>query len=300
MFVYINEIKDNEKNSKDIDQSIFHYMAITSTKNLDLDLDRLYRKILKENELLKIQSGENFNTIESLASDLLKILRSNSISCFYSIVEKDFLSYAKMYENLFDNFENKGTRSYTYQIRELRLFLISKLMEIVPVEVAHSFYEDCLCATSQEKAIEALKVSCDTILSNIHLTKDERAKQIISDALTWAKNNPAALTSYHTRKVDRWLNLPHVASFLPLMGLLSDYSKLRKSRITKITYDDQDQVRKVLEEIDELSKEPAKRTAVDFQEDGAIDFSNIKHTSFETMSSSKSFGLQTVDMFLYI
>jgi hypothetical protein len=103
------------------------------------------------------------------------------------------MSYAKLYDILFDNIENKGARFQTYQIRELRLFLLSNLMEIVPVEVAHSFYEECLFAKSEEKAIEALKDSCDKILSNIHLAKDERTKHIISDAVIWAKNNPSKL-----------------------------------------------------------------------------------------------------------
>jgi hypothetical protein len=173
-------------------------------------------------------------------------------------------------------------------------------MEIVPVEVAHSFYEECLFAKSEEKAIEALKDSCDKILSNIHLAKDERTKHIISDAVIWAKNNPSELTTYHTRKIDRWTNLPHVASFLPLMSMLSAYSKLHKSRIIKITHDEQDQVKKVLNEIHEIAADPARLTTVDLRDNGIIELSHIKNTTFEIKDSSNSFGLQTVDICLYI
>ncbi len=300
MFVYIDESGHTGKNSKDPNQPIFHYMAIASTKNLDLDLDRLFRKILTENQILEIHGSKIFYKIESFASDLLKILRSNSVSCFYSIVEKDFLAYAKLYDILFDNVENKGARFQTYYDRTLRLNLLSIFMGVVSVEVAHKFYEECLFSKSEEKAIDVLKDVCNTILSRIHLVKDERAREIISDAVTWAMANPAELTTYHASKTERWTNLPQIASFLPLMNMLSNYSKKHKAPIMKITHDEQNQLKKVLTEIHQLAAGPETRATIDLGENGIIELSKIKNTTFEIKDSFKSFGLQTVDICLYV
>ncbi len=300
MFVYIDESGHTGKNSKDPAQPVFHYMAAASLKNLDLDLDGRFKKILKQNGISEIHGAVNFNKIEDYAADILKILRSNSVSFFYTIIEKDCMAYAKLYDTIFDNVENKGVRFQAYQVRTLRLMLLGMIIEMVPVDVAHKFYEECLFSKSESDAISVLIDTCNVILSKVHMVRDERAREIIIDAAKWAIKNPSALTTFNADKQNRWAHLPHIAGFLPLMNMLSSYSNEHKSPIMRITHDNQDQLRKVLNEIHRVASDPNNLKTVNLGENGTIELTEIKNTVFDLRDSATSFGLQTVDICLYV
>lgn len=156
MFAYIDEAGNTGKNNADKIQPIFSYMTLASKINLDLDLDNIIRNIFSKFNISELHGAEQNELIELYASDVLKLLRKNSVSFCTSIVEKDFLSYAKLYDTIFDNVENKGARFQTYQIRPLRLFMLSNLCGITPVEIAHDFYENCLFANNEDQAIQVL------------------------------------------------------------------------------------------------------------------------------------------------
>ncbi|WP_321300176.1 DUF3800 domain-containing protein [uncultured Sphaerochaeta sp.] len=300
MFVYIDESGHTGKDSKNPDQPIFRYLAVASMYSIDLDSDGSFSSILAKNSISEIHGAENFDKIESFALDILDILEKNSISCFYSVIEKDFMVYAKLYDILFDNVENEGARFEAYQIREFRVLLLDNLIEITPVSVAHRFYEECLFAKSKADAVTVLKETCEIMLSRVHMLKDKTAITIISQAANWALNNPTELTTFHTRKIDRWTHLPHVASFLPLMNMLSNYSESKKSPIIRIMHDEQRQLEKVLVEIHKFSADPETPDILDLGENGKISLQMIKNTHFEIRDSSSSYGLQIADICLYL
>lgn len=205
-----------------------------------------------------------------------------------------------MFDTLFDNVENKGARHHTYQFRPFRIMLLNNLCYMTPIEVAHNFYKNCLLGSNEEEAIAVLIETCDTILARLNLLKDDRSKEIISDAITWARDNPKEITSFNTRKIDRWRHLPHVVSFLPLMDMISRYSKKEKSPILKIVHDEQQQIKKVITEIHSLASDKKLPALLSLRENGSYDLSNIKESIFEIKDSKNSIGLQIVDLCLYL
>jgi|GEM_PF-1951755 len=300
MFVYIDEAGNTGKNSADLIQPVFSYMTLASKTNLDLDLDSTIRNIFIKYNISELHGVEQSELIECYASDILNLLRKNSVSFFTSIVEKKILSYAKLYDTIFDNFENKGARFQTYQIRSLRLFLLSNLCGITPIEVAHNFYENCLFANNEDQAIRVLISTCNSILENIHQLQDERSKEIIKDALKWAIENPKAITTFNTRKIDRWKHLPNIVGFLPMMSMLSLYSRKHKSKINKIIHDEQQQVKKIISEIHRIASNPKTPNKWELRENGFYELSKIKNTQFVIKDSTDSYGLQVVDICLYV
>lgn len=300
MFAYIDEAGNTGKNNADQMQPIFSYMTLASKTNLDLNLDNTIRNIFSKYNISELHGAEQSELIEFYASDVLKLLRKNSVSFCTSIVEKDFLSYAKLYDTIFDNVENKGARFQTYQIRPLRFFMLSNLCGITPIEVAHDFYENCLFANNEDQAIKVLINTCNSILGNISKLQDERSKEIIKDALTWAIENPKSITTFNTRKIDRWRHLPHIVGFLPMMSMLSIYSRKHKSKINKIIHDEQQQVKKVISEIHRIASDPKNANKWDLRENGSYELSEIKNTEFVIRDSTDSYGLQVVDICLYV
>ncbi|UTC45142.1 DUF3800 domain-containing protein [Treponema vincentii] len=300
MFAYIDEAGNTGKNNADLMQPVFSYMTLASKTNLDLDLDNTIRNIFIKYNISELHGAEQNGLIEFYARDILNLLRENSVSFCTSIVEKEFLSYAKLYDTIFDNVENKGARFQTYQIRSLRFFMLSNLCGITPIKVAHNFYENCLFAKNEDQAIRVLISTCNSILENIHQLQDERSKEIIGDALTWAIENPEAITTFNTRKIDRWRHLPHIVGFLPMMSMLSLYSRKHKSKINKIIHDEQQQVKKVISEIHRIASDPKTTNKWDLRENGFYELSKIKNTQFVIKDSTDSYGLQVVDICLYV
>ena len=300
MFAYIDEAGNTGKNNADLVQPVFSYMTLASKTNLDLDLDNTIRNIFIKYNISELHGAEQNGLIEFYARDILNLLRKNSVSFCTSIVEKVFLSYAKLYDTIFDNVENKGARFQTYQIRSLRLFMLSNLCGITPIKVAHNFYENCLFAKNEDQAIRVLISTCNSILENIHQLQDERSKEIIGDALTWAIDNPEAITTFNTRKIDRWRHLPHIVGFLPMMSMLSLYSRKHKSKINKIIHDEQQQVKKIISEIHRIASDPKTTNKWDLRENGFYELSKIKNTQFVIKDSTDSYGLQVVDICLYV
>lgn len=300
MFVYIDEAGHTGKNSADQAQPIFLYMALASMKNIDLDIGGNIGRIMEENQITELHGVEIASKIELIAVDIMRLLQAYSARFFVAVIEKNYLVYAKMYDTLFDNVENHGARYLSYQIRPLRLMLLSNLCYITPKEVAHYFYRDCLFANTEADSIAALIKTCDAILSNIDKLRDDRSKEIIGDAVRWAKEHPTSITAFNTRKIDRWRHLPHVAGFLPMLSMISKYSKSKKSKIYKIVHDEQQQVKKVITEIHAIAADPKRLAIWDLRDNGYYDLVNIKETVFDIKDSKASLGLQIVDICLYV
>jgi len=89
MFAYIDEAGNTGKNNADKIQPIFSYMTLASKINLDLDLDNIIRNIFSKFNISELHGAEQNELIELYASDVLKLLRKNSVSFCTSIVEKE-------------------------------------------------------------------------------------------------------------------------------------------------------------------------------------------------------------------
>ena len=73
--------------------------------------------------------------IEYISKDILQILQKISPHFFISIVDKEYLSYTKLFDTLFDNVENKGAMPHTYQFRPFRIMLLNNLCYITPYKL---------------------------------------------------------------------------------------------------------------------------------------------------------------------
>ena len=300
MFAYIDEAGHTGKNNSDITQPVFYYLCILTNQNIDITLKDDISFIKAKYGITELHGSELSDKIEYISKDILQILQKISPHFSISIVDKEYLSYTKLFDTLFDNVENKGARPHTYQFRPFRIMLLNNLCYITPIEVAYNFYQNCLFGSKEEDAITVLIETCDAILSRTFLLKDERSKELISDALIWAKNNPKEITAFNTRKIDRWRHLPHVVSFLPLMDMISRYSKKEKSPIRKIVHDEQQQIKKVISEIHALASDKKLPAILNLRENGSYDLTNIKESIFEIKDSKNSIGLQIVDFCLYL
>lgn len=299
MFIYLDESGHTGRNNSDPDQPIFSYLALLTKYNVDFALLKDFVKLKEEYGFPELHGAETPELIEVLASRLVKMLRASSSRFFLSVVEKNMLAYAKLYDTLFDNVENKGVRSHVYQVRPFRLMILNNICAVTPIEVAQNFYENCLLASDEKTAIDVLVKTCQAILTRIE-NLDDRSKQIIGDALRWAEKYPGEITAFNTRKTDRWRHLPHVASFLPMMSMMSRHAQSNRSPIQMITHDRQDQLRKIIKQSHALAADASVPSVLDLRENGILDFRSLKESVFQMKDSTESIGLQLTDICLYV
>jgi hypothetical protein len=181
------------------------------------------------------------------------------------------------------------------------MMLLHNFILLVPLEIAYNFYENCLFASNEENAITILKETCLEILCLLKAsTLDVRSRQLIEDPLKWALENPKDITTYNTRKIDRWRHLPNVVTFLPMLDMLARCAKKTNSKVNKIIHDEQNQMKQIFIEIHKVSSRRTAPDKLDLRENGYFYLKSIKESSFEMKESINSPGLQLVDICLYL
>jgi hypothetical protein len=301
MFAFIDESGHTGKKISDISQPNFYTLGMISKLNPDVLVKNDIYSICQQYGIKELHGVELGRTIEELAPAIYEVLRKINPNFFLAEVDKQYLAYAKLYDTLFDNVENPGARWQTYQVRPFRMMLLHNFILLVPLEIAYNFYENCLFASSEENAITILEETCLEILYLLKAsTLDVRSRQLIEDPLKWVLENKKDITTYNTRKIDRWRHLPNVVTFLPMLDMLARCAKRMNSKVNKIIHDEQNQMKQIFIEIHKASSRITTPDKIDFRENGYFYLKSIKESSFEMKESINSPGLQLVDICLYL
>jgi len=300
MFAFIDESGHTGKYISDTSQPNFFTLGLISKYNPDILLKNDLLLLNNRIGVKELHGAELGHKIESISYEIYNMLKKISPGFFLAEVDKKYLAYAKLYDTIFDNVENIGVRHHTYQIRPFRMLLLYKFIKLVPLDIAYNFYENCLFAKNEDEAINVLKMTCQNILDLIDDSLDSRSQQLISDPLIWAKNNPRNITTYNTRKIDRWQHLPNVVTFLPMINMFSRHAKSMNSKVNKIIHDEQNQMKKIFIEIHKVVSNKSSPNKWDLRENGYYHIGNIKESTFEMKESINSPGLQLVDICLYL
>lgn len=113
MYAYIDESGNSGGNLQDPNQPFFYHMALLS--NDDLDKENEFQKLLKKYNIPEIHGSRQKSIIDSYANDLLTILEKHDIHFLYHCTEKKTFAYIKLFESLFDNYENSFANGQIYK-----------------------------------------------------------------------------------------------------------------------------------------------------------------------------------------
>lgn len=300
MFAFIDESGHTGSAIDDKTQPTFSTLAIFSRASLDIQHRKAIGDLSAELGVTELHGAELGDKLEYVAASLYPLLQSSGPEFFLCTIDKDYLAITKFFDTVFDPYENLGARNHTYQIRFLRLLLLMKLCFIAERSMAFRFYKDCLFAKWQSDADSVLVECCASVLENIELLPDARSRELLSDALRWAKDNPAKLTTYNTRKQDRWKHLPNIVAFLPMLDMLAKAAKRNRTRVHRIVHDEQQQIANNLEEIHKVASTNKTYDVVNLFDNGYLLLKTLKSSDFQMKRSLDSPGLQIVDVCLYL
>ena len=130
--------------------------------------------------------------LENIARDLLKIIRKAGPAFAIARVEKRYVVATKVFDTLFDAFENKAVPWHAYNVPTLRMPLVFKVAYILD-DVAAVAFIDALMDSNDQRAWSKMADFCRLILPRVNDIPDARSREIVTNALEWAAENPEAL-----------------------------------------------------------------------------------------------------------
>lgn len=245
-----------------------------------------------------LHGGElGIGRIDSIADDLLALLKRSQADFFFARVEKRYLLATKVFDSLFDSGENAAVGWHHYNLRLFRIMLAFKLSAAIDDETARLFWS-CILETNERKAYDMLPQICARLHGNLLDIPDARSREILGEGLEWARANPESIQIHSDRKIARQGHLPNFVAFLNLLHGLEDYSKKRAKKVARISHDRQSEFEPALKQWHELLSNASPEEIRWAGETHTVQ--RVSGSTFEVKEDEASPGIQIVDVVLWL
>jgi hypothetical protein len=194
MYAYVDETGNTGNRIFDRNQPLFITAAMMTRGNFDLLRNTSVAAIAKKAGVQALHAKElGIGKVEDIAPDLLKLVKAAGARFFLSRLEKRYLAATKVMDTYFDCGENLAVPWQMYSLRPLRLLLTFKLARYVLTEdVAQTVWE-CLTAKKEGTSITLFVEAAKAMLGNAHYLPDAQSRQVVTEAMQWAIDNPENL-----------------------------------------------------------------------------------------------------------
>ena len=298
MYFYIDESGHTGTNLFDENQPTLYYGVLSSRVNLDVLVEKHLLPLRKKLDVERLHAAELGN------SELVKIIRPLiAIQKKYNLrfdiyqVEKSDHAAISFFDQVFDQGLNPAV-TWTGYWTPMRYILLLKVVGLFDEVTLKKAWEARINKKNDIAEKQLIEV-CQMIRSRVSKISDARSRQLITDALLWAENNPKKIQYNINSKKELLSITPNIIGFQGVMhGIASRLGKSKQA--AKITVDQQTQFNK------------AQKTLADF-------YSSIKDVPFITgsglpemelknmptvpiifESGTNSAGLELVDIYLWV
>jgi hypothetical protein len=299
MFAYIDETGNTGAKLLDEAQPLFMTAALLTRSDFDLRFAKDVSALAKLNDADEIHAAElGVGRLENIAKDLLRVIRKAGPAFAIARVEKRYVVAAKVFDTLFDAFENKAVPWHAYNIPALRMPLVFKVAYILDDEAA-SLFIGALMQKNEHRARSEMAEFCRLILPRVTDIPDARSREIIADALGWAAANPEALQFVHSDKVGRKSHLPNIIGFGNLLGAIEKQSAVWGRPVEVIRHDRQNEFGAGIKFWHEMYSN-AREEAVEHPFGGKLVLRRVFGSKLEISDAKASAGIQIVDVVLWL
>lgn len=299
MYAYIDESGNTGANIFDHEQPVFITAALITKTNFDILYKADIRKIAAKNGKSELHGSKlGADRIEEIADDLLRLFKKSNARFFVSHIEKKYLATTKFVDTLFDSFENKAVPWHVYNLRPMRLLLVFKIARILTEDIALKFWASIL-EKNEERAYKLFLESLTELEENISVLPDARSRELIGDAITWAKKNPESIYIHTNSKAARYGHLPNLAVFPNLLDGIEQRSKAWNRKVVEIVHDRQSQFESTLKEWHEIYKNAAP-DVITWTMGEEYTLRRVEGSSFRISSAQDSPGIQAIDIVLWL
>ncbi|MBG1231096.1 DUF3800 domain-containing protein [Aestuariivirga litoralis] len=297
-FAYVDETGNTGHNIFDPAQPDFFSGALITKGDFDLNFGKQISAISQQLNTEALHARVlGIGKIETVASQLLRILESAEATFFLSRVEKKYLLASKMFDVLFDSGENPAVPWQFYNLRGLRLIGVFKLSALIEEQTAKKFWASIL-EPDTKKAHGILFEVCEELLANIGNLPDEGSRKVLSEGLSWAKSHPEAIQVYTEHDLSKHGHFPNLVAFSNLLRGLQSLSEERKKPVHTIKHDQQSEFEKTLQMwhglFSNASGDEIKWAGETYK------MQSVPGSEFKVLEDTASAGIQIVDVVLWL
>ena len=299
MYFYIDESGHTGLNLFDATQPRLYYGVLSSPLDLDtvaepalkilramLNVDRIHASQLGNGELVKIAPF-----LRQLAIDL------NIGFDLYTVYKPDH-AIVQFFEQTFDQGMNPAM-SWTGYWTPLRYPLLVKLSQLFDEDMAKEAWESRIETNDQEAERKLINV-CSSVINNLSMMTDARAKELISDSMNWVIKNPSEICyNISSRKQSLQIS-PNLVGFQSVLLGIHHRLKMTSTEAKAIIVDRQSEFNKAQEWIHEFYQQQNDVHTLGVLGMPEMDLRNFPKVPIICTPGDESAGLELVDVYLWI
>jgi hypothetical protein len=298
MYFFVDESGHTGTNLFDENQPVLSYGVLSAKINLDVLAQPKVKKARSKLGVKRLHANElGFGGLIQIIDELAAIQKKYSPRFDLYRVAKPDHAIICFFDQVFDQGMNPAVGWIGYWT-PMRYVYLAKLASLFDEDLAKRAWEARI-QINDAKAEASLKLICEELLGRVEVLPDERSRQVIGDALRWAKDNPEKLHYNCKSKKEILAVTPNIIGFQFVMHGIATRTK-NPDHARKIVIDRQSQFNK------------AQKTLAEFY-DGArgvdwavgpgmpkMDLSNIPKTPLSFVAGTDSVGLELVDIYLWL
>jgi hypothetical protein len=300
-YFFTDESGHTGPNLFDKNQPFLYYGTVSTNLNIDLLGSKYIPSIRKKLGVERLHAAELGNgRLVEILPDLQKLDKKFKFVFDLYRVNKIDHALISFFDQIFDQGMNPAVpwSSYWTPLRYVLVFKLSLLFDENSLKEAWKIRIE----RNNKKAEERLSQLCDTLLAKAALIPDERSREIIFNALFWAKANPSKI-DYNASSKHEFLSItPNLVGFQFVMKGIADRIKLHKVKKPFIVIDQQSQFNTTQKSLAQFYADAKASQHKFFLGPGLpdIDFSHMPEVPINIKSGKDSYGLELVDIYLWI
>lgn len=290
-FAYTDESGNSGLKLFDSGQDTFWTGTLVSFADMDTSYRTFHQELLTTVSKPELHGAElGFSGIEKIASRIASFIRENELLFIFGRVDKHYLAATKLFDLAFDSGANPAMPPQAYAIQQLRLLCVMHFIQLLGEEDLREFWD-----LFQKQDPHRFTSLLERILPRVAAAGfDHRTEQILTDVLRWGSQNPAEILDSFGEG-----DSPNFVAFSGLFGHLHRLYEETGDTIASFVHDEQNQFISIFRTgFDILSKFTGRSHPMammsDWREMASFD------CSLQQRSSADSFGLQLVDICLWL
>lgn len=299
MYFYVDESGHTGLNLFDANQPWFYYGVISSPVNLDIAAEPTLKKLRAKLNVDRIHASQLGNgELVKIASSLRQLAVDFNIRFDLHKVYKPDHAIIQFFDQTFDQGVNPAVPWIAYWT-PLRYPLLLKLSQLFDDDMAIKAWEARITIDNQESQRKLITV-CSSVINNLSKLTDERAEEIIRDAMTWVINN-ASKTYYNITSKEQSLQIsPNLVGFQSVILGVHQQLKSTSTKAKAIIVDRQSEFNRAQEWIHDFYRQQNNSHALGALGMPEMDLRDFPKVPVICTPGDESAGLELVDVYLWI
>lgn len=299
MHFFVDESGHTGPNLFDDSQPMLFYGVLSSKLNVDVVAAGAVQRMRSTLAVPRLHAAELGNGgLLAIAPQLSKLQALLDLRFDVYRVAKPDHAIICFFDQVFDQGVNPAM-TWTGYWTPLRYVLLLGIASLFDEELAKKAWEARLEA-NDGKSEKLVSEVCNELHRRLHRLSDARFREVLGDALKWAAGHPGELSYNAKTKHDKLSVMPNVIGFQAVM--LGIASRLKKSsrKAARIVVDQQSQFNRAQKNLHDFYIAASKVKLDSGPGLPVADFTGIPDTPIEFLAGTKSYGLELVDIYLWI